>query len=148
MDKTQWITALTAIVSLTFGALIQHLLGGRAEGRKQRDLLRASAYADFLRGVSLLAAVQRSDPFPQQRLSEAMALVGDARSRIAIYGSEAMVRAMAEISEFPELTTRRACQTFVRACRQMRIDTHASVALTDDEISLVILGHSLRDLPS
>ena len=52
MDKTQLITAFTAIISLGIGALLQHVLGGHAEARKQRELLRASAYADFLRGVS------------------------------------------------------------------------------------------------
>ncbi len=140
-------TLLTALVSLTLGAVLQHMRTGRAEARKQRDLLRASAYADFLRGVSLLAAAGRADPFPQQSIGEAMALVGDARARISIYGSEAMVRAMAEIAEFPRLTTRKACETFIRACRQMRIDAHASVSLTDDELSLVVLGHPLRNLP-
>jgi len=90
MERTQWITALTAIVSLAVGALLQHLLASRAEARKQRELLRASAYADFLRGVSLLATTHHTD-FPQERHFEALALVGDARARIALYGSDAMV---------------------------------------------------------
>jgi len=141
-----FVTALTALVSLAVGALLQHALGRRAEERKQRELLRASAYADFLRGVSLLATTHRTDA-PQQRVFEGMALVGDARARIALYGSEAMVRAMAGMAEYPMLTTRKACATFILACRQMRVDTHASVALTDDELSLVILGRSLADTP-
>jgi hypothetical protein len=135
-------TALTALVSLAVGALLQHALGRRAEERKQRELLRASAYADFLRGVSLLATTHRTDA-SQQRVFEGMALVGDARARIALYGSDAMVRAMAGLAEYPELATRKACEAFIRACRQMRFDTHASVALTDEELSLTIFGRSL-----
>lgn len=64
-------------------------LGG-APKIESSELLRASAYADFLRDVSLLA---RSGT-PEQVL-ESEAVVGDARARIALYGSEAVVRATA-----------------------------------------------------
>jgi hypothetical protein len=146
MDRPQLITAMAAIVSLAIGALLQHVLGTRAEARKQQALLRMEAYADFLRGVSILAASQ-SPIFPQDEAAKALALVGDARARIAIYGSVMTVKAMAAFSPFSQLTSRQACVTFVRACQQMRRDTHAESAITDDELSLLLFSKSLKDLP-
>lgn len=143
---TQFITAATAVVSLVVGALLQHLLGGRAEARKQRDLLRASAYADFLRGVSALSAIHHTDSTSQDHF-QALALVGDPRARIALYGSAAALRAVAEISDYPQLDTRRACQTFVRACQQMRAVSPACSPVSDEELSRVVFSQRLQDFP-
>ena len=74
-------------------------------------------------------------------------MVGDARARIAIYGSDGVVRAMGATADHPLLTTRDACRTFVCVCRAMRADTQASNALSDDELSLVVLGRALMDFP-
>jgi hypothetical protein len=146
MDRPHLVTAIAAIVSLVIGALLQHVLGTHAEARKQKTLLRMAAYADFLRGVSTLAASQKHT-FPEEEAAKALALVGDARARIAIYGSVMTVKAMAEFSIFSHLTNRKTCETFVRVCQQMRRDTHSESAIPDDELSLLLFGKPLKDLP-
>ena len=97
---TQLITAVTAVASLIIGALLQHFLGSRADAKRQRSLLRATAYADFLRGVSALAATHHTDATSRDHY-QALVRVGDARARIALYGSAATVKAAAEIADYP-----------------------------------------------
>ena len=144
--KTELMTAVMPLVGSLVGAGVTHVLGGKAEAKKQRDLLRSAAYVDFLRGVALLSATQHIYA-PGEKSFEATVLVGDAKARIAIYGSEAVVRAVSEVSDNLSLDILKDSEAFVSICRRMRTDTEKKVALTDQEIKRVLFGAGLDTLP-
>jgi hypothetical protein len=85
---------VSTFVAAALGAIFGAFLTRWIERYKQLRSLRADAYADFLRGISKAAVVQKEpvrerDSFALER--EAMITVADAKARIPIYGSKAIV---------------------------------------------------------
>jgi hypothetical protein len=95
--------------------------------------------------VSTLAVVEHTASSAEDHV-KALALVADARARIALYGSDGTIKAVAEIANYPHLDNRKACQVFVHACQQMRADTPGCAPTSDDELSRVIFGERFQDM--
>ena len=84
-DLNTLIVATVPILGVALGAALQFYFSRSAEDRKNLNTLRASAYTDFIRGVSGVAISQRGNDVGQ--VAANMALVADAKARIAIWGS-------------------------------------------------------------
>lgn len=113
--------AVAAVVSI-----IVVLLTRRSETIKQFQSLRAAAYADFIRGIAGLAIMQKRSFQSQEefmRGEEMMILVADAKSRIAIYGSEPVVASLAAfLRGGAVLDSPERADKFTDVCQRMRND--------------------------
>lgn len=81
------LTALLPIVGILIGAGLQYFFGRSLETNKHTQSQKGQAYADYLRAFSAIATVGRS--------KEALSAVADAKTRICIYGSDQVVRGLA-----------------------------------------------------
>ncbi len=76
----------------SLGAIFGAFLTRRTERFKHLQELRSAAYADFVRGVATAAEQSKA----RNPTGEGIALVADARARIAIYGGGEVVHALSE----------------------------------------------------
>jgi hypothetical protein len=98
-----------------FGASLQYLYNRSAESKKHITALRTAAYVDFLQAVALLG---RNRPATSEKFNDAQALAANAKARICISGSDAVVRQLALFgSEGAVLNTPNAMNHFLRMCR-------------------------------
>lgn len=99
----------------------------RSETRKHLESLRTTAYVDFIRGVAGLAVLQRHPPTDDvefQRGTELIALVADAKARIALHGSNSVVSSLAEfLRDGLVLDTPERARQFTAICQRIRSDT-------------------------
>jgi hypothetical protein len=112
----------------SLGAIFGAFLTRRTEKFKHLQELRSAAYTDFLRGVATAAE------------QSGIALVADARARIAIYGGKDVVHSLSEfITLGAQTQNREGMQAFADLCRVMRAETgwgHAPV----EEITKVLFS--------
>src|SRR5438132_1221897 len=87
---TTILLATLPLAGVLLGAVLQHWLSRNAEDRKQLHALRREAYVDYLRAVTKVARAR--DP---ESAWEARTVLADAKARIAVYGAETVVAAMA-----------------------------------------------------
>jgi hypothetical protein len=87
-------TATLPLLGVVIGAFLQHWLSRTVETKKQLELLRNQAYVDYLRAVAKSA--HRNAP---DTLRSALADAADAKARIAVYGTPAVIAAMARFEE-------------------------------------------------
>jgi hypothetical protein len=107
---TVW-AAVSPLLGVLVGALLQYWVSHAAELGKQAGLLRNAAYVDYLRSVVRLAHQSTSDGGRSAAVAEAT----DAKARIAIYGTKLAVRALARFEEVGAvLDDPRAIECFVR----------------------------------
>jgi hypothetical protein len=148
-------TAAISLGSLCMGILLKYLFDltlerqkaelklsfdTRAETERAFRQARANCYADFLKSTADIAISQRSkDPRLEH---EATARHLDAKARIVIYGSAAVMRALTDfIQHGAALTDDSAIARWTNLCEAMRADT-SSEALGDSggEIRTVLFG--------
>jgi hypothetical protein len=87
------LTSVLPVLGVLLGAGLQYYFSRASDTRKQLETLRTTAYIDFIRSVSALATYQRlNNP---AMAGEAELLMTDAKTRIAVYGSNAVVNAIA-----------------------------------------------------
>jgi hypothetical protein len=100
MNVTQLIaqTAVT-FVAATVGAFLGAFLTRRTERFKHLQELRSAAYVDFLRGFAKLAVAQKDglrDEASRGEERDGTTILADAKARIGVYGSKAVVHALAD----------------------------------------------------
>ncbi len=116
-------TGLT-FVAAALGAIFGAFLTRWTERYKQLQELRTSAYVDLLRGIATLAIVQgdilrNEQSFLEERIAKIS--VADAKTRIAIYGSKAVVRSLSIFLDGPaKLDTTERMHKFAEICVLMR----------------------------
>jgi hypothetical protein len=122
-------TQLLIQTSLTFvagalGAIFGAFLTRWTDRYKRLQELRTAAYVDFIRGIAALAAVQRDAVRNEQSFLEertASITVADAKARIAIYGSKAVVNALSRFLDGGAvLATEERMHKFAEMCVLMR----------------------------
>lgn len=99
MNVTQLVaqTAVTFIAA-TAGAFLGALLTRWTEKFKHLQELRSAAYVDFLRGFAKVAVAQKDGRRDDIQEREGITLVADSKARIGIYGSKAVVQALADFA--------------------------------------------------
>jgi hypothetical protein len=123
------LTQLFTQTSLTFvaaalGAIFGAFLTRWTDRYKRLQELRTAAYVDFIRGIAALAAVQHDTLRDDRNLLEertAKITVADAKARIAIYGSKAVVKALSRFLDGGAvLDTEERMHKFAEMCVLMR----------------------------
>ncbi len=118
------------------GAIFGAFLTRWTDRYKSLQELRAAAYADFLRGVTALAIIQREavrdgQSFLDERNS--LMIVADAKARIAIYGGKAVVRALSTFLDGGAvLDTPERFHKFTEMCELMRKESNTQRASFED----------------
>jgi hypothetical protein len=123
------IAQLAPVLSLfgvMVGASLQYLYSRSAENTKHRTTLRTEAYIDYLEAVSLLG---RASPSTSDKINEARALAANAKARICIYGSDAVIRQLAVFDTDGAILNNLTAQDhFLRLCSLMRSECGNSVS--------------------
>ena len=129
-----WITAAFGILGVVVGGLIQYLLAQALAKKKILMSETSRAYADF---VSESASHGISEEFSE---------FSKAKSLVAIYGSDEVVKYLAEFNhEHVDTTKPENMIELMRLVRRMRKDLYGKDKVTDEDISKIIVG---RTLPS
>lgn len=131
-------TAVLPLLGVVIGAILQHWFSRTTETRKQLELLRNQAYVEYLRAIA--KAAHRNTP---DSARSALADAADAKARIAVYGTPAVVAALARFEEAePRLDNARSIQCFVAVVAAMR----SSAGITDSrDLGLLLVGRNPFD---
>lgn len=128
-----WASAVLPLVGVVLGAALQFTLSRAADREKHAEGLRSQAYADYLRAVAASGHL-RSD----EDLRDAHRDAADAKARIAVYGSAAVISALARFEETGAvITDGPPAAAFVALVSTMRLG-RATVA--DRDLRIVLLG--------
>jgi hypothetical protein len=127
------------VLTYVAGLLTATYISRRTDKLRQLEATRTAAYADFMRGVVGFVLTQPDKLGDQEHCEEVRKyriLTADAKARIAIYGSKAVVSSMADffrggsIIDSPERIS-----AFVTVCEKMRADSVSEKQLTNDDLS-------------
>ena len=129
------VTAFLSSVSVMLGAALQHYFGRTLESRKQLTLQRSQSYVDYFKAFASIAQYAGS--------KEILAAATDAKIRICIYGSPAVVKRLRDFELAGAALNSAESETLITLLlKEMRKDT----GVNDSEISrddfLPILFHS------
>ena len=128
-------TAVT-FAAASLGAIFGAYLTRRTERFKHLQELRSAAYADFVRGVA--GAAEQSHA--HNTATGGIALVADARARIAIYGGKGVVHSLSEfIALGAQTCNAHGMQAFAELCTSMRAVTGRE-HLPVEEISKILFN--------
>lgn len=109
------------LAGVLIGACLQYAFSRRIETRKQLATIRTQAYVDFLKACAQGAILSEAEP---DRRRECLVLVIDAKARIAVYGTEPVLAALAEYERHgANLSDPRTQEAFIRLCQLMRRET-------------------------
>jgi hypothetical protein len=111
-----WTTLVQTLIAVMVGATMQYWLSRAAESRKQIQLLQSQCYVDYLKAVTKAAHARSAEV---QR--SALADTTDAKTRISVYGTPAVIAALARFEESGAvLDNPRAVSAFVALVGAMR----------------------------
>lgn len=126
-------TAILPLLGVAVGALLQHWLSRSAETRKQLALIQSQAHVDYLRAVAKAAHASSDDS-----RRAAVADAADAKARIAVYSTPAVVHALARFEEAgPMLNNARSTDCFLALVSAMRANAGEIGA---DALRAVLIG--------
>jgi hypothetical protein len=145
-------TVLVPVVSAIVAAIVSLsvvFLSRRSETIKQLQSLRIAAYVDFIRAVAGLGVVQHETVQSKEHFIkdwELRMLLADAKSRIAIYGSESVVGSLAEFLRGGNvLNTRERARAFTAVCQQMRKDTRPKLGtIVDRDMHFLLFDYEIE----
>lgn len=124
MGQQEMQVALVSLLGIAIGAALQYAFGRSLESRKQHGLQKAQAYTDFFHAVAALA---------QARSADQLMLAADAKTRICIYGSDAVISKLDEFERAGATagtdTGRAALVKLMQVMREDVINRRTSVEL-------------------
>jgi hypothetical protein len=132
-----------SLFGVIVGASLQYFYNRSAENRKHITALRTAAYVDYLQAVALLG---RNRPATSEKFNDAQALAANAKARICIYGSDAVVRQLALFgSDGAVLDNPKAVDHFLRLCSVMRSESgHTVEPNLEAHLRTVLFGPEVR----
>lgn len=144
---------IVPIVSATVAGIVSLsvvFLARRSETIKSLQSVRLAAYVDFIRAVAGLAIVQREPVQSKEHFVkdwELRMLLADAKSRIAIYGSESVVGSLAQFLRGGKmLDTAERARSFMHVCQQMRGDTRPNLEkISDSDMHFLLFDSEVEN---
>lgn len=131
------------IIGLIIGASLQFFFSRKSENRKQQNLLKTTAYTDFLKANSGISMSQRFSD--KEKEMEFFILLIDAKARICIYGSDSVINSIAEFERFGAiLNSPKAYKLFTTIVSEMRKDNLKDKNTDLNDISQLILGENIE----
>jgi hypothetical protein len=141
--------ATAAIVSIAVVFLTR-----RSETKKHIESLTTASYVDFIRGVAGLAVLQKGrrgrPPDTEEDFlkgNELIMLVADAKARIALYGSKAVVSSLAQfLRAAVVLDSPERAKEFTAICQKMRNDSRPRPGkASDHDVHFLLFGFELEN---
>ena len=130
--EKQMSIALFSVLGIVVGASLQYLFTRYLEERKHYRSLQTEAYADYLRGVAQAAHLNLT-----VNESEIFARIADAKTRVCLYGSQEVVKLLAQFeSSGGIIGNEEQCEAFVAIIQAMRGDSNVE----SKELELILLG--------
>ena len=132
--------AIFSFVGVVVGAFLQYYFTRHLDGQKHHRELRTAAYTDYLKCVSELANLGRNRASQEGR--ELTFRTADAKCRICLYGSSAVIEAFARFERLgATMATPEQSISFTRMVSLMRNDSSRGEVVGDAELQTVLLGH-------
>lgn len=117
------------VLGVVIGALLHGFFNRRNQAASTLSELQNRAYSDFLNSVSKIAVAQRKDQ--RTTVTEELANLADAKSRICVYGHASVVHHLADfLRAGGTLQTEQEILSFTSLCLQIR----SSVGMQDKEL--------------
>jgi hypothetical protein len=124
-----WFTATLPLFGVALGAALQFWFTRSSERDKHTESLRAQAYVDYLRAAAAAAHARAGDG------SKARHDAADAKARIAVYGSEKVIAALARFEESGPIVRREQPEPFLAVVAAMRLS-----AVSTRDLEAILLG--------
>lgn len=138
MSTALALTAVLPLVGILVGAGLQYFFGRSLEAKKHIQTQKGQAYADYFRAFAAVATVGQT--------KEALSAVADAKTRICVYGSDEVVKRLADFERAGATTSSPDSHEFVASLLSaMRKDAGASKSAADTrDVGVVIFGSGWR----
>jgi hypothetical protein len=144
--ETPIIVALVGFAGLITGSGLTYFLNRKTEYAKQFQLLRTQAYVDFIKGW---AGMGRSQFFgDKEKELEYTILTVESKARISIYGSEKVVKKLAEfIREYNETISQEGAKSYSELINIMRNESiGVEDSITKDNITTINVGKDFKKI--
>lgn len=132
------LTAVLPFAGILIGAGLQYFFGRSLEAKKHIQTQKGQAYADYFKAFSSIATVGQT--------KEALSAVADAKTRICVYGSDEVVKRLADFERAGATTNSSESHRLVASLLSaMRKDAGASkIAADATDLGDVIFGSGWR----
>jgi hypothetical protein len=126
--------AAIPLAAVLIGAILGYLSGRPLETRKQLTLQEGQAYADYLKALATAAT--------DRKTTVAVGLAADAKTRICIYGSPDVVRALSGFEQAgARVAGERGQAAVAQLVKAMRADMGVSGAqIAEGDLHMVLFG--------
>ena len=126
MISGEILAGVLPLVGVVLGAGLQFLLSRSLEAGKQLKVQKGQAYADYFQALALAATKGKSP--------EVSGLAADAKTRICIYGSPAVVRKLGEFQKTGAIVASAESKAAIaELLREMRADMDGRAHGLDEE---------------
>ena len=129
--------SIIGMIGVICGIVLQFLLSKRNEIKKQRNLLKFSAYADLIKGLAGSSILDKNSGIEKQM--ESKILIADAKARICIFGDDSIIEKIAYYlrmsNDCPDSE-----KTLVDIIVEIRRKHNNSASISVNDISQLILG--------
>lgn len=139
---------VTGLFGILVGAFLQAYFTRRNQKSNHFSELQNKAYADFLNAASSVAVFQRLGQ--REKVSDELARLADAKSRICIYGDSTVIKKMAEFfRNGGTLQTESEILSFTRLCLSIRDSVgFKKDRLFSTDISQLLFSVDVKDVPT
>ena len=127
------ITGIASFVGIITGAALQYIFTRHLDTQRHRRDLRTKAYIGYLKAVS-----KQSNVDTQNRNSLIRAQVADAKFRVCLYGSRAVIRSFSKFEEAGANINKNPIE-FTKMVTTMRNDSTEEKADSED-IQRILIG--------
>ena len=131
-------TGIPAFAGVLVGAGLQFWFTNRTNVKQERMQARRSAYEKYLEGIGKLSFAK-----DEASRTEALAVIAEARGRVAVCGSDRTIMLMNRLFQHGEnLYSIKGTEDATALIKQMREDTAGSLlSHMDSEYFLMVFGH-------
>jgi len=134
-EMNEWTIAILPIGGAIIGALMHYFFTRDLEIKKQIKILEMQAYSDYLRAVAACAHLGSSEFVGDSPFLDA----ADAKSRIAVFGSSEVIKALARFEEVgPTLSNDDSITAFIDLISRMRSEKRN---FSDHDLELILIGN-------
>eukprot|EP01039_Chlorochromonas_danica_P012612 gene12612-14477_t len=134
MQPISELSTVLPLVAVIVGAAFGYVSGRQLESRKLVLLQKGQAYADYLKALATTATDRKS--------SAVMGLAVDAKTRVCIYGSSKVIRALGNFEEAGAYVARESGRAAIAQLIQaMRADLgERGSGVAESDLHLVLFG--------
>jgi hypothetical protein len=136
MQQLSDLTAAIPLIVVFLGAALGYASGRLLEARKQLVVQKGQAYADYLKALANAATDRQS--------TSAVGLAADAKTRICIYGSPGVIKALSGFERVgARISDEKSRGAVTQLLKAMRADMGVSqTQVAEADLNLVLFGPS------